>query len=65
MERSQRFTHQIILFGYKDEAEQKFLPKQETMGFDVKKGTVHVGALIAKNVKPGEPFIIGVRWKAI
>ncbi len=36
-------THQIVLFGYKDEAMQRFLPKQETMGFDVEKGTVHVG----------------------
>ena len=30
-------THQIVLFGYKDEAMQKYLPKQETMGFDVKR----------------------------
>jgi putative ABC transport system permease protein len=51
-------VHQIVLFGYKDEAEQKYLPKQETMGFDVKKGTVQVGALVAKNIKPGDPFII-------
>jgi putative ABC transport system permease protein len=50
--------HQIVLFGYKDEATQKYLPEQEIMGFDVKKGTVQVGALIAKNIKPGEPFII-------
>jgi putative ABC transport system permease protein len=51
-------THQIVLFGYKDEAQQKYLPAQELMGFDVKKGTVHVGALVAKNIKPDEPFII-------
>jgi putative ABC transport system permease protein len=51
-------VHQIVLFGYKDEAEQKYLPKQETMGFDVKIGTVQVGALVAKNIKPGDPFII-------
>ena len=51
-------THQIVLFGYKDEAEQKYLPAQELMGFDVKKGTVQVGALIAKNIKPEAPFII-------
>lgn len=51
-------VHQIVLSGYKDEAMQRFLPKQETMGFDVEKGTVHVGALIAKNIKPGDPFII-------
>ncbi|MFC2116501.1 ABC transporter permease [Bacteroidota bacterium] len=51
-------THQIVLFGYKDEAEQKYLPQQETMGFDVKKGTVHLGALVAKNIKPEELFII-------
>lgn len=50
--------HQIVLFGYKDEAEQKYLSQQETMGFDVKKGTVQLGALVAKNVLPGEPFII-------
>ena len=51
-------SHQIVLFGYKDEAMQRFLPRQETMGFDVEKGTVHAGALIAKNIKPGEPFTI-------
>jgi len=51
-------VHQIILFGYKDEAVQRFLSRQETMGFDVKKGTVQLGALLAKNVKPGAPFII-------
>ena len=37
-------SHQIVLIGYKDEAMQRFLPKQETMGFDVAKGTVQVGA---------------------
>ena len=51
-------THQIVLFGYKDEAQQKYLPAQELMGFDVKKGTVQVGALVAKNIKPGALFII-------
>ena len=51
-------VHQIILFGYKDEAVQRYLSRQETMGFDVKKGTVQLGSLVAKNVKPGEPFII-------
>jgi len=51
-------THQIVLFGYKDEAQQKYLPEQELMGFDVKKGTVQVGALVARNIKPEEPFII-------
>ena len=51
-------VHQIILFGYKDEAEQKYLSQQETMGFDVQKGTVQLGALVAKNVKPDEPFVI-------
>jgi putative ABC transport system permease protein len=50
--------HQIVLVGYKDEAMQRFLPKQEIMGFDVKKGTVHVGALISKNIAPGDPFVI-------
>ncbi len=51
-------VHQIVLFGYKDEAEQIYLSQQETMGFDVKKGTVQLGALVAKNVEPGEPFVI-------
>jgi putative ABC transport system permease protein len=51
-------THQIVLFGYKDEATQKFLPAQETMGFDVTKGTVVIGSLIGKNIMPGNPFII-------
>lgn len=51
-------SHQIVLIGYKDEAMQRFLPAQETMGFDVKKGTVHVGALIARNIKEGDPFTI-------
>lgn len=51
-------THQIILSGYKDEATQIYLSEQETMGFDVKKGTVQVGALISNNIEPGEPFVI-------
>ncbi len=51
-------THQILLIGYKDEAEQKYLSKQETMGFDVKKGTVQLGVLVAKNIQPGQPFLI-------
>ncbi|MCX6326886.1 MAG: FtsX-like permease family protein [Bacteroidia bacterium] len=51
-------THQIVLFGYKDEAQQKYLPEQEIMGFDVKKGTVRVGALVAKNIKPEALFVI-------
>jgi ABC-type lipoprotein release transport system permease subunit len=51
-------THQIVLFGYKDEAQQKYLPAQETMGYDVKKGSVHVGALVAKNIRTEDPFVI-------
>ena len=51
-------SHQIVLFGIKDEARQKYLPDQELMGFDVNKGSVRVGALIAKNIKPDAPFII-------
>ena len=51
-------SHQIVLIGYKDEAMQRFLPKQETMGFDVAKGTVQVGALIARNINQGAPFSI-------
>ncbi len=50
--------HQIIVMGYQDEAIQKFLPKQEIMGSDVVKGTVHVGALLSKNIPEGEPFKI-------
>jgi ABC-type lipoprotein release transport system permease subunit len=50
--------HQIVLMGYKDEAMQRFLSKQETMGFDVVKGTVHVGALLSINIPEGEPFRI-------
>ncbi len=50
--------HQIVLSGYKDEAQQKYLNPQETMGFDVEKGSVRLGVLVAKNVMPGEPFVI-------
>ncbi|QGY46972.1 FtsX-like permease family protein [Maribellus comscasis] len=50
--------HQIIVMGYKDEAMQRFLSKQETMGFDVEKGTVHVGALLSVNIPEGEKFKI-------
>jgi putative ABC transport system permease protein len=48
----------IVVMGYKDEAMQRFLNKQETMGFDVAKGTVHVGALLWKNIPEGETFKI-------
>jgi putative ABC transport system permease protein len=51
-------SHQIVLIGYKDEAMQRFLPVQETMGFDVIKGTVQVGALIARNIAQDAPFTI-------
>lgn len=51
-------SHQILLTGYKDEAMQRFLVQQETMGTDVLKGTVQVGALIARNIPEGSPFII-------
>lgn len=50
--------HQIIVTGYKDEAIQKYLSRQEIMGFDVVKGTVHVGALLSKNIPEGESFKI-------
>ncbi len=50
--------HQIIVMGYKDEAMQRFLRQQEIMGFDVEKGTVHVGALLSKNIDEGETFKI-------
>jgi putative ABC transport system permease protein len=51
-------SHQIVLIGYKDEAMQRFLPAQETMGTDVEKGTVQVGALIARNIPQDAPFTI-------
>ncbi len=51
-------SHQIVLMGYKDEAMQRFLPRQEIMGFDVKKGTVHLGFLVAKNINQGDRFFI-------
>jgi hypothetical protein len=51
-------SHQIFLAGYKDEVMQRFLPKQETMGFDVRKNTVHVGSLISRNIPEGMPFTI-------
>jgi len=51
-------SHQIVVVGYKDEAMQRFLSKQETMGFDVEKGTVHVGALLSVNIPEGESFKI-------
>ena len=50
--------HQIVVVGYKDEAIQRNLPRQEIMGFDVKRGTVHLGALLAKNVPDGDVFSI-------
>ena len=51
-------SHQILLTGYKNEAMQRFLPQQELMGTDVVKGTVQVGALIARNIPMGTQFII-------
>jgi len=51
-------VQEIILAGYKDEAIQRFLPKQETMGFDVPSGKVVIGSLVARNIRQGEPFII-------
>lgn len=51
-------SHRIILSGYKDEAMQRYLPRQETMGFDVARGTVQLGAFVAKNIPDGSPFVI-------
>lgn len=51
-------SHNILLIGYKNEAMQRFLPKQEIMGTDVEKGTVHIGALIARNIPEGTTFKI-------
>jgi hypothetical protein len=50
--------HQIIVMGYKDEAMQRFLSRQETMGFDVEKGTVRVGSLLSVNIPEGQMFEI-------
>jgi len=50
--------HQIVVMGYKDETIQRFLSKQETMGYDVAKGTVNVGALLSMNIPEGESFKI-------
>ena len=50
--------HQIVVMGYKDEAMQRFLSKQETMGFDVEQGTVHIGSLLSVNIPEGEKFKI-------
>ncbi len=51
-------VHQILLIGYRDEAMQRFLPKQEIMGTDVAKGTVHAGSLLSRNIPEGSPFTI-------
>ena len=51
-------SQEIILVGYKDEAMQRYLPQQETMGFDVVKGSVQVGALLSRNIPEGAPFTI-------
>ena len=51
-------SHRIILSGYKDEAMQRFLPEQETMGFDVDRGTVQIGAFVERNIPEGSPFVI-------
>lgn len=51
-------SHQILLTGYKDEAMQRYLPRQEIMGYDVPKGFVRVGALVARNIPDGEQFSI-------
>ena len=50
--------HKIILSGYKDEAEQIYLNKQRTMGFDIPSGKVKIGADISKNIAEGELFVI-------
>lgn len=51
-------SHKIIVMGYKDEAMQRFLSKQKTMGYEVAKGTVHVGTLLAANIAEGASFQI-------
>ena len=49
---------QIMLFGYKDEAIQKYLPRQEIMGYDVPAGKVVLGYFVSKNIREGDPFKI-------
>ncbi len=51
-------VHQILLIGYRDEAMQRFLPRQEIMGTDVVRGTVHIGSLLSRNIPEGTPFSI-------
>ncbi len=51
-------SHQILLVGYKDEAMQRFLPKQEIMGTDVVKGSVHIGSHLSRNIPENTPFTI-------
>ena len=51
-------VHKIILTGYKDEAEQTYLPRQEKMGYDIKTGEVKIGYDIAQNIPEGQAFII-------
>jgi hypothetical protein len=51
-------SHNIILAGYKDEAMQRYLAPQEIMHYDVEKGTAQLGALVARNVPEGAPFVI-------
>jgi len=50
--------HRIILMGYKDEAIQIHLNRQQPMDYDVKPGEARVGADIAKNIPEGFPFEI-------
>ena len=50
--------HQIVVMGFKEEAMQRYLSRQEPMGLDVERGTVHIGSLLSVNIPEGEAFRI-------
>ena len=50
--------HNILLVGYKDEAVQPYLNRQETMGTDVERGTVRLGFDIARFIPEEHLFQI-------
>ena len=50
--------HNILLVGYKDEAIQPYLNRQELMGTDVERGTVRLGFDISRYIPEGDLFRI-------
>lgn len=50
--------HNILLVGYKDEAVQPYLSRQEKMGTDVERGTVRLGFDISRMIPEEGLFII-------